>query len=96
VKPKGSPPASNGPKYGQRFRAVAGGYAEQDPKLMGITPAMAEGSDLLAFSKRFPERYFDVGIAEQHAVALAAGLPAKGLSPWWRSTPPSSSAPTIS
>ncbi len=74
VKPKGSPPPSNGPKYANVFGQWLVDMAAEDPKLMGITPAMAEGSDLLAFSKRFPERYFDVGIAEQHAVALAAGL----------------------
>jgi 1-deoxy-D-xylulose-5-phosphate synthase len=81
VKPKGSPPASNGPKYANVFGQWLVDMAEQDPKLMGITPAMAEGSDLLAFSKRFPERYFDVGIAEQHAVALAAGLACEGAKP---------------
>ena len=53
VKPKGSPPASNGPKYANVFGQWLVDMAEQDPKLMGITPAMAEGSDLLAFSKRF-------------------------------------------
>lgn len=50
-------------------------------KLMGITPAMREGSDLIAFSRQFPERYFDVGIAEQHAVTFAAGLACEGLKP---------------
>ena len=48
--------------------------AEKSPELMAITPAMREGSDLIAFSEQFPERYFDVAIAEQHAVTLAAGL----------------------
>ncbi len=81
VKPKGSPPASNGPKYANVFGQWLVDMAEQDPKLMGITPAMAEGSDLIAFSKRFPQRYFDVGIAEQHAVALAAGLACEGAKP---------------
>lgn len=55
--------------------------AEADDKLVGITPAMREGSDLIAFSQRFPERYFDVGIAEQHSVTLAAGLAKDGLKP---------------
>ncbi|EHR39918.1 1-deoxy-D-xylulose-5-phosphate synthase [Alishewanella jeotgali] len=55
--------------------------AEQDERLQGITPAMREGSDLVAFSKRFPKRYFDVAIAEQHAVTLAAGLAIEGLKP---------------
>jgi 1-deoxy-D-xylulose-5-phosphate synthase len=81
VKPKGGPPTSNGPKYANVFGQWLVDMAEADPKLMGITPAMAEGSDLLAFSKRFPERYFDVGIAEQHAVALAAGLACEGAKP---------------
>ncbi|HCV78600.1 MAG TPA: hypothetical protein DGS68_18055, partial [Pseudomonas sp.] len=48
--------------------------AAADAKLVGITPAMKEGSDLIRFAERYPERYFDVAIAEQHAVTLAAGL----------------------
>ncbi len=52
-----------------------------DPKLQGITPAMREGSDLVQFSKSYPERYFDVAIAEQHAVTLAAGMAIEGLKP---------------
>jgi 1-deoxy-D-xylulose-5-phosphate synthase len=55
--------------------------AEQDEKIIGITPAMREGSGLVEFSKRFPERYFDVAIAEQHAVTFAAGLATEGLKP---------------
>ncbi|MBP8227008.1 MAG: 1-deoxy-D-xylulose-5-phosphate synthase, partial [Pararheinheimera sp.] len=55
--------------------------AAVDPKLQGITPAMREGSDLVQFSKRYPERYFDVAIAEQHAVTLAAGMAIEGLKP---------------
>lgn len=55
--------------------------AAQDVKLQGITPAMREGSDLVQFSKSYPERYFDVAIAEQHAVTLAAGLAIEGLKP---------------
>lgn len=55
--------------------------AEQDERIMGITPAMREGSGLVEFSKRFPERYFDVGIAEQHAVTLAAGFACEGMLP---------------
>jgi len=81
VKPMGSPPASNGPKYANVFGQWLVDMAAEDPKLIGITPAMSEGSDLIAFSKRFPERYFDVGIAEQHAVALAAGLACEGAKP---------------
>ena len=55
--------------------------AEQDARLVGITPAMREGSGLVEFSKRFPDRYFDVAIAEQHAVTLAAGMACEGLRP---------------
>lgn len=55
--------------------------AEQDERLQAITPAMREGSDLVAFSKRFANRYFDVAIAEQHAVTLAAGMAIEGLKP---------------
>jgi 1-deoxy-D-xylulose-5-phosphate synthase len=55
--------------------------AAADPRLVGITPAMREGSGMVEFEKRFPERYFDVGIAEQHAVTFAAGLAAEGLKP---------------
>jgi 1-deoxy-D-xylulose-5-phosphate synthase len=55
--------------------------AEQDKRLVGITPAMREGSGMVEFEQRFPERYFDVGIAEQHAVTFAAGLAAEGLKP---------------
>ncbi len=55
--------------------------AEQDPRLVGITPAMREGSGMVEFHKRFPKRYFDVGIAEQHAVTFAAGMACEGLKP---------------
>jgi 1-deoxy-D-xylulose-5-phosphate synthase len=55
--------------------------AEKDKRLVGITPAMREGSGMVEFEKRFPERYFDVGIAEQHAVTFAAGLACEGLKP---------------
>ncbi len=55
--------------------------AEQDERLVGITPAMREGSGMVEFHKRFPARYFDVGIAEQHAVTFAAGLACEGLKP---------------
>ncbi|MEO1750683.1 1-deoxy-D-xylulose-5-phosphate synthase [Thiofaba sp. EF100] len=57
------------------------GAAERDARVVGITPAMCEGSGLTDFSLRFPERYFDVGIAEQHAVTFAGGLAAAGLRP---------------
>ncbi len=55
--------------------------AEEDEKIVVITPAMREGSGLVEFSKRFPERFFDVGIAEQHAATFAAGLACEGLKP---------------
>ncbi len=55
--------------------------AAADPRMVGITPAMREGSGLVEFEKRFPARYFDVGIAEQHAVTFAGGLAAEGLKP---------------
>ena len=55
--------------------------AEQDPLLVGITPAMREGSGMVEFHRRFPERYHDVGIAEQHALTFAAGLSCEGLKP---------------
>jgi 1-deoxy-D-xylulose-5-phosphate synthase len=55
--------------------------AEKDPRLVGITPAMREGSGMVEFEKRFPARYYDVGIAEQHAVTFAAGLACEGLKP---------------
>jgi 1-deoxy-D-xylulose-5-phosphate synthase len=55
--------------------------AKHDPRLTGVTPAMREGSGMVAFEKRFPKRYFDVGIAEQHAVTFAAGLACEGQKP---------------
>ena len=55
--------------------------ATQDERLVGITPAMREGSGMVEFEQRFPKRYFDVGIAEQHAVTFAAGLACEGLKP---------------
>ncbi|MEK9951888.1 MAG: 1-deoxy-D-xylulose-5-phosphate synthase, partial [Curvibacter sp.] len=69
----------------QTFTQVFGHWlcdmAEQDPRLVGITPAMREGSGMVEFHQRFPGRYYDVGIAEQHAVTLAAGLACEGLKP---------------
>ena len=55
--------------------------AARDPRLVGITPAMREGSGLVKFSEQYPDRYFDVGIAEQHAVTFAAGIACEGLKP---------------
>jgi 1-deoxy-D-xylulose-5-phosphate synthase len=69
----------------QTFTQVFGEWlcdmAAQDQRLVGITPAMREGSGLVEFEKRFPKRYFDVGIAEQHAVTFAAGLACEGMKP---------------
>lgn len=69
------------PTYTQVFGQWLCDMAEQDARLVGITPAMREGSGLVAFSERFPTRYFDVGIAEQHAVTLAAGFACEGIKP---------------
>jgi 1-deoxy-D-xylulose-5-phosphate synthase len=73
--------ASTGPTYSQIFGKWLCDMAERDPAVVGITPAMREGSGLVEFSKRFPDRYYDVAIAEQHAVTFAAGLAAEGLKP---------------
>ena len=73
--------ASSGPTYSQIFGKWLCDMAERDPTVVGITPAMREGSGLVEFSKRFPERYYDVAIAEQHAVTFAAGLAAEGYKP---------------
>ena len=70
-----------GVTYTQVFSDWLCDMAKQDTRLMGITPAMREGSGLVAFAEAFPERYFDVGIAEQHAVTLAAGLACNGMKP---------------
>ena len=72
---------STGPTYSQVFGEWLCDMAELDPQLVGITPAMREGSGLVPYSKRFPQRYFDVAIAEQHAVTFAAGLAVEGLKP---------------
>jgi 1-deoxy-D-xylulose-5-phosphate synthase len=69
------------PSFTQVFGDWLCDMAEQDPRLVGITPAMREGSGLVAFEDRFPDRYFDVGIAEQHAVTFAAGLACEGMKP---------------
>ncbi|MCB1625418.1 MAG: 1-deoxy-D-xylulose-5-phosphate synthase, partial [Pseudomonadales bacterium] len=73
--------AAGGPSYSQVFGNWLCDMAERDPTIIGITPAMREGSGLVEFSKRFPTRYFDVAIAEQHAVTFAAGLACEGLKP---------------
>ena len=69
------------PTFTQVFSQWLCDMGAADPRLIGITPAMREGSGLVAFEQKFPERYFDVGIAEQHAVTFAAGLATQGLKP---------------
>ncbi|WP_394542982.1 1-deoxy-D-xylulose-5-phosphate synthase [Azorhizophilus paspali] len=82
LEPEGSAPRQPAPpRYSGIFGRWLCDMAAADPRLAGITPAMKEGSDLVAFSQRFPERYFDVAIAEQHAVTLAAGMACDGLKP---------------
>lgn len=85
-KPKrqASKPASPTPaprKYCNVFGDWLCDMAAKDSRLMGITPAMREGSDLIRFSREYPERYFDVAIAEQHAVTLAAGMACEEMKP---------------
>ncbi|KOX99310.1 1-deoxy-D-xylulose-5-phosphate synthase [Pseudomonas nunensis] len=75
------PPPPSRPTYTQIFGDWICDEAEMDPRIMAITPAMREGSGLVEFERRFPDRYFDVGIAEQHALTFAAGLAADGLKP---------------
>jgi 1-deoxy-D-xylulose-5-phosphate synthase len=72
---------SSGPTYSQIFGQWLCDMAAADSRIIGITPAMREGSGMVEFSRRFPERYFDVAIAEQHAVTFAAGLATAGLKP---------------
>ena len=76
--PPATPPKTT---FTQVFGQWLCDMAEQDERLVGITPAMREGSGMVAFHKRFPKRYYDVGIAEQHAVTLAAGMACEGLKP---------------
>lgn len=73
------PPAKK--KYCNVFGEWLCDMAASDKRLMAITPAMREGSDLIRFSKEYPQRYFDVAIAEQHAVTLAAGMACEGMKP---------------
>ena len=69
-------------RYQDVFGQVLCELAEKDPKVVGITPAMATGSGMSGFAARFPDRFFDVGIAEEHAVTFAAGLAAGGMKPY--------------
>ncbi len=74
-------PKAKKPKFSNIFGSWLCDMAAADDKLIGITPAMKEGSDLIKFAEQYPERYFDVAIAEQHAVTLAAGMACEGLKP---------------
>ena len=73
--------ASSGPTYSQVFGDWLCDMAARDERLVGITPAMREGSKMERFAREYPERYFDVGIAEQHSVTLAAGMACEGRKP---------------
>jgi 1-deoxy-D-xylulose-5-phosphate synthase len=72
---------ASGPTYSQVFGQWLCDMAALDERIVAITPAMREGSGMVEYSKRFPDRYFDVAIAEQHAVTLAAGLACEGVRP---------------
>ncbi len=76
-----NPKPSAKPSYTQVFGDWLCDMAARDPRVVGITPAMREGSGLVRFSQEFPQRYFDVGIAEQHAVTFAGGLACEGMKP---------------
>lgn len=76
-----SKPGAKKPTYTDIFSEWLCDMAAADERLMGITPAMREGSGLVRFSKEYPQRYFDVAIAEQHAVTLAAGMACEGAKP---------------
>ncbi|MDQ3186098.1 MAG: 1-deoxy-D-xylulose-5-phosphate synthase [Pseudomonadota bacterium] len=76
-----APKTASKPNYNQIFGDWLCDMAALDPRLIGITPAMREGSGLVRFSEEYPDRYFDVGIAEQHAVTFAAGLACDGMKP---------------
>jgi len=74
-------PAVKKPTYSNVFGRWLCDVAATDERLVGITPAMREGSDMVRFSQEFPDRYFDVAIAEQHSVTLAAGMACEGVKP---------------
>ncbi|WP_293446356.1 1-deoxy-D-xylulose-5-phosphate synthase [Persephonella sp.] len=76
IKKVGSPPS-----WSKVFGKALKELAEKDEKIVAITPAMKEGSGLTEFAEKFPDRFFDVGIAEQHAATFAAGLSAEGMKP---------------
>jgi 1-deoxy-D-xylulose-5-phosphate synthase len=81
IKPLDAIKKKNGPKYQDVFGQWIVDMAKQDEDLIAITPAMREGSGLVSFSREFPERFFDVAIAEQHAVTLAAGMACEDKKP---------------
>jgi 1-deoxy-D-xylulose-5-phosphate synthase len=85
IEPKKSVSINKPPVTHKKFQEVFGDWlcdtATQDKRLIGITPAMCEGSGMVEFAERFPERFFDVAIAEQHAVTLAAGMACEGQKP---------------
>ena len=81
IDPIDKPKARNKPTFAHIFGQWATDKAAEDPKLTAITPAMREGSGLVEFSRQFPERFFDVAIAEQHAVTLAAGMAYRNMKP---------------
>ena len=78
IEPAGS---SSGPTYSQVFGDWLCDMAARDERLVGITPAMREGSKMERFAREYPQRYFDVGIAEQHSVTVSAGMACEGLKP---------------
>jgi len=75
------PAAASKQTYTQVFGEWLCDMAAQDKTLVGITPAMREGSGMVSFEQKFPDRYYDVGIAEQHAVTFAAGMACEGMKP---------------
>ena len=82
IAPTASAPAKKlPPKYSDVFGQWLCDEAAQDDRLLAITPAMCEGSGMVQFAQQYPERFFDVAIAEQHAVTLAAGMACEGLKP---------------
>ena len=81
LEPPKSRPATPRLKYCEVFGEWVCDMAQADERLMAITPAMKEGSDLVRFAQQYPSRYFDVAIAEQHAITLAAGMACEGLKP---------------
>ncbi|ENW93925.1 1-deoxy-D-xylulose-5-phosphate synthase [Acinetobacter dispersus] len=76
-----APVKKSPPKYSDVFGQWLCDEAAQDDRLLAITPAMCEGSGMVKFAQQYPERFFDVAIAEQHAVTLAAGMACEGLKP---------------